>query len=57
MLRRIGAITRTENQVLDRISICDRMYNLLSYVLFFPDGRDDGTKELSWSAPQIVHLL
>lgn len=46
LLRWRGTLNRDGNEVLDTVSVIHRSHDPLSYVLFFPDGRDGWNAEM-----------
>ncbi|CDF32173.1 unnamed protein product [Chondrus crispus] len=52
VVRRRGTLNSNGNEVLDPISVSHRAYDPLSYVLLFPNGRDEWYPELRFSSVQ-----
>ncbi|CDF38542.1 unnamed protein product [Chondrus crispus] len=50
VVRRRGTLNSNGNEVLDPISVSHRVYDPLSYVLLFPNGRDGWYPELRFSS-------
>ncbi len=50
LVRKRGQANSNGNEVLDKVSISHRSYDLLSYVMIFPNGTDGWHPELRFDA-------